>query len=177
MPFGNLSHVARRTGPLGPVATIRGEKMEHLGMRMAALATLLVVILAAGCASIVDGSSQSLSVKTIAEGAEISGAQCTLNNNKGTWFVTTPGTVTVHRSYDAMNIKCTHQDYQPSMITSTSSTKGMAFGNILFGGLIGAGVDMGTGAAYDYPTLITVPLTPLTVPNPPVASPPASPTS
>jgi hypothetical protein len=32
----------------------------------------------------------------------------------------------------------------------------MAFGNILFGGFIGAGVDMSTGAAYDYPDLIHV---------------------
>ena len=37
-----------------------------------------------------------------------------------------------------------------------SSTKAMAFGNILFGGPIGAGVDMASGAAYDYPNLITV---------------------
>ena len=32
----------------------------------------------------------------------------------------------------------------------------MAFGNILLGGVIGAGVDIGTGAAYDSPSLITV---------------------
>ena len=32
----------------------------------------------------------------------------------------------------------------------------MAFGNILFGGVIGAGVDIATGAAYDYPELIVV---------------------
>jgi hypothetical protein len=32
----------------------------------------------------------------------------------------------------------------------------MAFGNILFGGVIGVGVDVATGAAYDYPALITV---------------------
>lgn len=35
----------------------------------------------------------------------------------------------------------------------------MAFGNLLFGGVIGAGVDIGTGAAYDYPNLISVPFT------------------
>jgi hypothetical protein len=33
---------------------------------------------------------------------------------------------------------------------------GLAFGNILFGGLIGAAVDVGTGAAYDYPSPIIV---------------------
>lgn len=36
----------------------------------------------------------------------------------------------------------------------------MAAGNILFGGLIGVGIDVATGAAFDYPTLITVPMTP-----------------
>lgn len=34
----------------------------------------------------------------------------------------------------------------------------MAFGNLKFGGLIGAGVDIGTGAAYDYPQVISIPL-------------------
>ena len=37
-----------------------------------------------------------------------------------------------------------------------SGTKAMAFGNILFGGIIGAAVDTSTGAAYDYPDLITI---------------------
>ncbi|MDH4481479.1 MAG: hypothetical protein QE279_02085 [Rhodoferax sp.] len=32
----------------------------------------------------------------------------------------------------------------------------MAFGNIIFGGVIGAGVDISTGTAYDYPSLIVV---------------------
>lgn len=45
---------------------------------------------------------------------------------------------------------------EPGLISAKSSTKGMAFGNIIFGGIIGAGVDISTGAAYDYPTLITV---------------------
>jgi hypothetical protein len=119
---------------------------------------LFLPLVMAGCASIVDGSNQSLSVETTFKGVAVAGAQCALTNNKGTWFVTTPGTVTVHRSYDAMNVKCTDAGYTPVILSSTSSTKGMAFGNLLFGGLIGAGVDMSTGAAYDYPKLITVPL-------------------
>jgi hypothetical protein len=32
----------------------------------------------------------------------------------------------------------------------------MAFGNILFGGVIGAGVDVYNGAAYDYPNLLNI---------------------
>lgn len=34
----------------------------------------------------------------------------------------------------------------------------MAFGNILFGGIIGAGVDASTGAAYDYPSEVILPM-------------------
>jgi hypothetical protein len=45
---------------------------------------------------------------------------------------------------------------ESGLATVKSKTKGMAFGNILFGGAIGAGVDAGTGAAYDYPQLISV---------------------
>lgn len=109
-----------------------------------------------GCASIVDGSSQVVSVETRKDADIVAGASCTLTSNKGTWFVTTPGTVTVHRGYDDLNVKCTKPDFIPGVATVKSSTKGMAFGNLLFGGLIGTAVDMGTGAAYDYPTLITV---------------------
>jgi hypothetical protein len=126
---------------------------------------LLVVTLVGlgGCASIVDGSSQSLSVKTVADGSDVAGSQCSLTNNKGSWYVTAPGTVTIHRSYDALNVKCDHDGYTSNTVSTDSATKGMAFGNLLFGGLIGAGVDMSTGAAYDYPNVITVPLTPAKV--------------
>lgn len=58
-------------------------------------------------------------------------------------------------------------------MTIKSSAKGMAYGNILAGGIIGAAVDMGTGAAYDYPSLITVSmgLTTLLAPTAPTAPP------
>ena len=135
-----------------------------------ASATLPLVLLS-GCASIVDGSNQSLSVATISSSGDVPGASCELNSNKGTWFVTTPGSVTVHRGYDALNVKCTKDGYEPAVQMAKSSTKGMTFGNILFGGVIGAGVDMGTGAAYDYPDLITVMMQPKATPSPaPVAS-------
>jgi len=111
-----------------------------------------------GCASIVSGQNQSLSVETAGASGNVSGAQCRLSNNKGTWFVKTPGTSVVQRSFEDLSIKCEHEGHEPGLTSVKSTTKGMAFGNILFGGLIGAGVDMSTGAAYDYPNLITVKL-------------------
>lgn len=128
---------------------------SDLNKRLLPIVFLLPI---AGCASIVDGTNQTLSVQTIAAGHNIADAQCQLENGKGTWFVKTPGTVTVHRAYGALNLKCRKTGYQPGIATVASATKGMAFGNILFGGVIGAGVDMSDGAAYSYPSLITVPL-------------------
>lgn len=123
-------------------------------------ALVLCVSLCSGCASIVSGQNQSLSVTTTREGADIQGAQCSLQNDKGSWYVTTPGSVTVHRSYKDLVVNCATDPSQPNTMQVKSTTKGMAFGNILVGGVIGVGVDVATGAAYDYPSTIAVALAP-----------------
>lgn len=97
-------------------------------------------------------------------------AICKLSNDKGTWFVTTPGSVVVNRSYNDLIVRCEKEGVEPGLVTAKSSTKGMAFGNILFGGIIGAGVDISTGAAYDYPPLFTVEMGEMRVLTPPPAA-------
>ena len=64
----------------------------------------------------------------------------------------------INRSYSDLRINCSKPGYRPSFKQVASKTKGMAFGNVLFGGVIGAGVDIADGAAYDYPTDIVVPM-------------------
>jgi hypothetical protein len=125
-------------------------------MQHAALPTLFACALLTGCASIVSGHNQPVSVEARHAGKPVTGAQCKLDNDKGTWFVTTPGSVTVRRSYSDMNVRCEKDPLPPGQLIVKSGTKAMAFGNAIFGGLIGAGVDVATGAAYDYPSLITV---------------------
>ncbi len=109
-----------------------------------------------GCASVAKGTNQSLSV--ITPGCD--GASCKLTNNKGEWFVTTPGSVTVHRSSGALTIVCKHETTgeAETIGAEDSSTGGWVFGNILVGGVIGAGVDIINGAAYDYSSTISVPM-------------------
>jgi hypothetical protein len=109
-----------------------------------------------GCASIVSGTNQVVSVETLHQTGKVDGAICKLENDKGTYFVTTPGTVTVHRAYGDMSVKCEKPGMPVGMASFKSSTKGMMAGNILFGGVIGAGVDAASGAAYDYPALFQV---------------------
>jgi hypothetical protein len=121
-------------------------------------ATCLVACLSTGCASIVSGNNQSISVTTRSQGVDVSGARCSLTNDKGQWYTTTPGSVTVHRSFNDLAVNCTYDGLDGGVTMAKSSTKGMAFGNILIGGIIGAGVDMASGAAYDYPDIIHVDL-------------------
>jgi hypothetical protein len=116
-----------------------------------------VSMLGSGCASIVTGHDQSVSVETRSkQGQAVMSANCKLTNDKGTWFVTSPGSVTIRRSYSDLLVNCEKEHQDPGLASVKSSTKAMAFGNIIFGGVIGAGVDIASGAAYDYPTMITV---------------------
>ncbi|MGC9269551.1 hypothetical protein [Acidiphilium sp.] len=127
----------------------------------------MLLLPAAGCASIMDGSHQTISVATYSVGGNsydhtVANALCTLKNKDGTWFVRAPGTVTVHRDYDDLNVECSRPGFRPGVRIVASTTKNLEFGNILFGGIIGTGVDVNDGAAFDYPYLINVPMQPQT---------------
>ena len=119
-------------------------------------AVFAAVTFLSGCASIVNGVNQPVSVETRSNGKSIVGAACTLSSNKGTWFVTTPGTVTLHRGFQDLAVECTKDGIAPGTASVASHVKGMAFGNILIGGLIGVAVDSGNGAAFDYPDFIFI---------------------
>ncbi len=125
-------------------------------MKSSVLGLLLVTSQIVGCASIVNGQNQSVSIETRDDTGVVTGANCKLSNNKGTWYVTSPGSTIVQRSYEDLGVRCEKEPLEPGIASVKSATKAMAFGNIIFGGVIGAGVDIATGAAYDYPTLITV---------------------
>ena len=113
--------------------------------------TCFSVILLAGCASITETKNQSISVNT----GEVTGAQCELRNSKGVFYVnSTPGTVTVRQACDQLVVVCKKKGYvplNPEAGTIQDKAKGMAWGNILFGGIIGIAVDRSSGAGCTYP--------------------------
>ncbi len=102
------------------------------------------------------GMSQPVSVGArSADGDAIIGAQCKLQNSKGTWYTTTPGTVTVHRAYGDLMVSCKKEGETVGNTESISEVRGLMFANILVG-LLGVGVDLGTGAGFAYPRSVTV---------------------
>lgn len=112
---------------------------------------LITAVALPACASVVSGDKQKVTVKT-----NVAPATCELKNDKGVWALyETPGEVEITRAYSDLAVKCKQGELQGAK-TVSSSTVGMAFGNIILGGGIGAGVDMYTGAAYAYPDSVTV---------------------
>ncbi|MDE4130609.1 hypothetical protein PXK18_18350 [Phaeobacter gallaeciensis] len=112
------------------------------------------VFLFTACASIVEGDQQSVSVET----PDCPKAKCVLSNEQGSYYISsTPSSVIVNKSRSPLSVKCSKNDYD-ELISIESGTEGVAFGNILAGGIIGAAVDMSTGAAYVYPPTIQNPL-------------------
>lgn len=115
------------------------------------------VIGVSGCASITGNTIQSVSVQTVDKtGQELSGAACELTNNKGKWFVKSPGSVSIGRSNDDLQVLCNKDNHDPGRASVVSATKAAMFGNIILGGGIGAIVDHTSGAAYEYPAFFQV---------------------
>jgi hypothetical protein len=111
------------------------------------LLSLATVVLLAGCATIVKGTTQLVSIDT--PGAP--GAKCKLVSPAvGTMEVTTPANVTLAKGSEAIAVSCRKQCFTDGTSTIASNTEAMAAGNIIAGGIIGLGVDAATGAMHKY---------------------------
>lgn len=119
-------------------------------------AALLVLCLGMqACASITTGTTQSVVVDT----TPVQQATCTMQNEKGQWTVIrTPGAATVSKAYGLLSVQCRTEAGHTGSSSVNSTTAGAAFGNIIAGGLVGAAVDIGSGAAYQYPAQVLVSL-------------------
>jgi hypothetical protein len=129
---------------------------------MATCCCLILAAAASGCASIVEGTDQSVTVQTTP-----SGASCELKRDGEVIGIVnpTPGTVTVDKSKDDIAVICRKDGYQDASGTLSSEFQGMTFGNILFGGLIGVAVDASSGAMHEYPVSVTIAMAPNSFPN------------
>lgn len=109
------------------------------------------------CASIVEGTDQSIAVSS-----HPSGAICVLEREGGQIAAVnpTPGTARVEKSTEDISVRCSKPGYQDSIGVLASELEGMTAGNLIFGGVIGLAVDAGSGAMHYYPSSITVNLSP-----------------
>lgn len=119
---------------------------------------LVSVLFTSGCSTLTgNGTGQNVTVLSY-DGAnkDLNGARCDLKNDEGTWSLTTPGSAMVHRSNKDLSVLCIKEGHKDGRATVVSKTKGNMFGNIIFGGGIGAIIDHNNGSAYEYPTTIKI---------------------
>ena len=117
---------------------------------------------ASGCAFIVEGTDQSVTVQT-----PPSGASCELKRDGSVIGVVnpTPGTITVDKSKNDIAVISKKEGYLDASGAFSSDFQGMTFGNTLFGGIIGVAVDASSGAMHEYPASVTIAMAPNSFPN------------
>jgi hypothetical protein len=117
-----------------------------------ALAASLYLV---GCASIVNDANQPIRVDTkTADGQSVTGAECKLTNERGTFTGRSGESISVHRSSKDLDIVCKDPNNPEAMGRAISRANAGLAGNILIGGGIGAIIDHTKGTAYTYPTWV-----------------------
>src|SRR6185436_19391524 len=123
---------------------ITGDTMNSIPGCRAILAILAAaVILTSGCATIVKGRSQSVTVRT-----DPPGATCELSKQGQSLGVVnpTPGTVQLGKGAAALDVSCKRLGYLDATAKVSSSFQGWTLGNAILGGIVGIVVDAGSGA-------------------------------
>jgi len=122
------------------------------------IALLGVSMFLGGCATIVKGTKQQVSVST----PGVQSAMCTLSSPAvGTRTVQTPGTIVLPKSKYDVSVTCVAQCYANGVGILASETEIMTAGNVVFGGLIGLGVDAASGAMNKYQPSVEIAMSPL----------------
>jgi hypothetical protein len=128
----------------------------------------------AGCASIIEGTSEEITVNT-----NPSGASCVLTREGqpiGT-INPTPGTVLIKKTKYDLTILCDRPGFDQATYLDHSGAAGATFGNIVLGGGIGWAIDSAAGADNKYESPVNLTMVPKAaiVPVPIVEASPAHP--
>ena len=125
-------------------------------MSVSRLAIVIALIaLNAGCSTITQSASQALSLTATYENKPVE-ARCHLKNDKGSWDAQTPANVSVRKSNEDLEVTCKREGMPDGILKAISRAAGSMFGNIIFGGGIGAIIDHSKGTGYDYPNQLPV---------------------
>ena len=120
-------------------------------------ALLALLFAASGCATLVKGTDDTVTVLT-----EPSGGACGLERDGDiiAAIKQTPETVEVDRDKDDIVVTCDLDKYETTVGRLESEFGGATFGNILLGGVVGIAVDAASGANNNYPDSITLVMRP-----------------
>ncbi len=128
-------------------------------MRRTMLAVMALGLLG-GCASIVEGTSQQITVNT-----DPQGAACELMRDGQviSKIARTPAEITVQKTKHDITIACALEGFAESTRINESGVEEMTAGNIILGGLVGWAIDSATGADNEYDDSVLIVLEPMVV--------------
>lgn len=143
------------------------------------LAALGAATMLSACASILSGTEQNIHVNSNPEGANCALARPVARDSAPIQFSRvnpTPGEVTLSKTKYDITVSCSKPGYVDGVALLESDTDATTFGNLIFGGLIGWGIDSARGADNKYDSAVNVPLVSLTpeatiAPAAPIAAP------
>jgi hypothetical protein len=118
---------------------------------------LLVALLLPGCATVFEGTSESVAINTTPPGAT-----CTIDRDGqrlGT-VSPTPGSISVAKSKNDITVSCSLQNHQASQVSVSPKFVGTTFANILLGGVVGIVADAASGANFDLPDRVDLTMAP-----------------
>ncbi len=102
-----------------------------------------------GCAGFLHGSGQSMHVSTWCKDRLIPAA-CTAHNGKGSWTFITPAQIQIQKDFSHLQLSCKSPFYNEVSVTVPSMLNLSTAGNVVLGGVVGAGLDVYTGSAFAY---------------------------
>jgi hypothetical protein len=117
--------------------------------------TFFAAITSVGCSTITQSEGQSLALTATYQGKPVD-PTCQLKNDKGSWDSKAPANITVRKSGEDLEVTCRKEGMPDGLLKAISRAAGSMFGNIIFGGGIGALIDHSKGTGYDYPDQLPV---------------------
>ncbi len=124
---------------------------------MKLILTTALLIAITGCSSIIEGTSQQITINTTPDNAD-----CTLKRQEEILghVNPTPGSILIKKTkYDIM-VTCKKPGYQNATFLNHSGAAGATVGNVLLGGGIGWAIDSAAGADNKYDTPLNITLIP-----------------
>lgn len=119
------------------------------------LMLIATVISSIGCSSITQSETQSLALTATYEGRSVDPV-CQVKNDKFSLDAQAPSNITVRKSNEDLEVTCKKEGLPDGLLKAVSRAAGSMFGNIIFGGGIGALIDHSRGVGYDYPDQLPV---------------------
>ena len=110
-------------------------------------------VLLSGCASIIEGRAQEVTINTTPAGATCSVER---NNTPLGTILSTPGTLYLEKTKDNILIKCNKAGYRETTYLNKSGYPQDNWIYILVGGPVGWGIDSATGSDNQYTSPVTI---------------------